>query len=277
MPGVRAVLALGVLGLAGAAAAEGKPNCATPETTGWHFYCDPAPEEAPAPPPEETAAPAPEATPEAPPPMTATEEMMAFRARVEELKHRAVLYPTEENVRAYMEINAEMAARAGTFADVWQRVLFRTPALDANTRRPLVQRGAQIYDVMRDAEREATLRRVAAEEGLLFVFEDPARCPLCAAQAEVLEGLNRRYGVEVLAISADGAAMPGFPGARTDTGQLAAMGIADLPRPLIALVNPGTDSVELIGAGLLAGDQILERVHVVRAVPVGAGFRRGPP
>ncbi|MBL4556861.1 MAG: conjugal transfer protein TraF, partial [Rhodobacteraceae bacterium] len=66
----------------------------------------------------------------------------------------------------------------------------------------------------------------------------PARCPLCAAQAEVLAGLNRRYGVEVLAISADGAAMPGFPAARTDTGQLAAMGIADLPRPLIALVNP---------------------------------------
>ena len=77
------------------------------------------------------AEPAPEEIPEpekALKELSATEEIEAFREYADELKHRAILDPTPENVQAYMEVNTQMAQMAARFSAVWQRVLFQTPS-----------------------------------------------------------------------------------------------------------------------------------------------------
>lgn len=251
--------------------------CNGEEVEGWHFYCDPEPEPEPvkpepAPEPEQEAKEEPQ-EPEEPKELTATEEIEAFREYADELKHRAILDPTPENVQAYMEVNKQMAQQAARFAAVWQRVLFGSPHLDANTRRPLTQMGTNIYQDQRNAAEQAALRRAAQEAGLIFVYDNPADCRLCLAQAQILDGIRNAYGVEILAVSTDGSPIEYFPDAVQDAGQLEALQLADKPRPFIAIVDAASGETQLIGGGLLTEDQILERVYVVREVPMGERYQ----
>lgn len=240
--------------------------CAREETSGWYFYCDPPREQEPDPEPE------PEDEVAPPAPKTATEEIMEFRKQADELKHRAVLNPTEANVRAYMEVNKQMAEMAAAFTDQWQRVLFATPHLDANVTYPLTAKGVTIYQDQMAAAQKAALLAAARTKGLLFVFEGPETCGVCAAQGEILDGLQKAFGIDILAVSVDGSVLPEFPGAVPDQGQLQALSLESYPRPFLALVDPASHEVDLIGAGLLTEDQILERIYTITAVPEGTRY-----
>ncbi|MGE6062503.1 conjugal transfer protein TraF, partial [Klebsiella pneumoniae] len=78
---------------------------------GQWFYCDkprPLPREAqPSPPP------------------SAVDRMAAITKQLDELKAKAILEPTEENVIAYVRFQREQLDRASTFSDVWQRALWQ--------------------------------------------------------------------------------------------------------------------------------------------------------
>ena len=130
-----------VLLASAAGSAEAWLTCNGEEVDGRHFYCDPAPAAEPEPEPDA------QEEPEELKTLTATEEIEAFREYADELKHRAILDPTPENVQAYMEVNKQMAQQAARFAAVWQRVLFGAPHLDANVRRPRTQMGTNIYRI----------------------------------------------------------------------------------------------------------------------------------
>lgn len=248
--------------------------CGDAIRTGWNFYCDPPPPEEG---PEEVAAPdaLPEALPSAasaPPPKTYAEQIETFRKEMDELKYRAVLEPTPEHVQDYMEAQQRMSRMAAAFTDQWQRVLFRTPSLDINTRFPMSQMGGAVYQDQIRTARETSLREAAANLGFMVVVEDPARCGLCTPQLEVVARMRESFGIEVIVVSADGSFHPLFPEAAVDTGQLRAFGLAESPRPTIALVEPRSGVVEPIGSGLLTEDVILERVHVVTKVPAGERY-----
>ena len=266
------------IALSVASSAQARLFCDGEAVDGWHFYCDPepAPEpEAAAPPqtPEPVTEDVVEEQPEkeAKPP-TATEQIAAFREMAEEAKNRAILDPTVENVVAYMEINRQMAEMAGRFAAVWQRGLFQSPHLDANVNRPLTQMGTYIYQDQINAARQAALKRAASEAGLIFVFEDPQVCRVCLAQSEILDAVRKDYGIEILAVSADGSGIENFPDAVVDEGQLEALGVLDVPKPFIAILDVETGEAQLIGGGLLTEDQILERIYVIREVPLGERY-----
>ncbi len=269
------LLVFAVLLAALATALEARIACNGEEVTGWHFYCDPEPEpEAePAPPPAPEAKAEPEQPEEEVSEITATEQIEAYRKQADELKHRAILDPTPENVQAYMEVNTEMAGMAARFAAVWQRVLFQTPSLDANVRRPLTQMGTSIYQDQKNAAERTALIRAAQDAGLLFVFDNPAHCRQCLAQSQILDTMRQAYGVEILAVSTDGSAIEHFPDAVRNQGQLEKLGIADLPRPFIAIADPQSGAVDLIGGGLLTEDQIMERIRVVREIPIGERYQ----
>lgn len=252
--------------------------CKDRDTVGWNFYCEdsipqeepveepvPAPVMDPPPPPDK-----PDELPEvAPAPPSYTDQMMAFRANIDELKHRAILVPTPQNVQAYMRAQDEAVQMAGLFTEVWQRNLFSNPDLDANVKRPLATVGSQIRQDQRNAERESALNYAATEMGLLYVYEGPAHCLVCDTQSQIVADMMVRYGIDVLAVSGDGHIAPEFPQSVVDQGQLARLGLRDHPKPLFALVDPRNDAVILIGAGLMTQDVLLERVRIIVSVPEG--------
>lgn len=251
-------------------------KCETRETTGWSFYCrEPEPEdiEEPAPPPP----PPPPEMVEAPEEpredsISATEQMMAYRAHVDELKHRAILDPTPENVLAYMEVNKQIADRAGDFAEQWQRVLFETPHLNANVDSPLAAAGISVFQDQMKAAREATFVKVAQTSGILFIFDGDARCGICRVQGEILAQMEEHFGVSILAVSKDGGSNAFFPEAYADGGRLAEMGLEDFPAPTLALINPNTNDIAVMGSGLITADQILQRVHLITEIPPGEQY-----
>jgi conjugal transfer pilus assembly protein TraF len=248
--------------------------CADRTTQGWSFYC-----REPEPPVEEeemiepviAAPPAPAPEPMEPD-LPATEEMMAFRAYIDEIKYRAVLDPTEDNVRAYIQAQQAMIDQAGTFTDQWQRIIFSSPELSVLDDYPMAAAGISVYqDQMREA-RENTFLQVANEAGILFIFNDSAVCGLCRVQGEVLAQMEAFYGVTILAVSKDGGPNEHFPDAVNDDGRLADLGLQDYPAPTLALVNPNTGEIAVIGTGLITAEEVLERVFVIVEIPVGERY-----
>lgn len=272
-----ALATLLTLTVANATFADSEPfrldMCESRNTSGWSFYCRP-PEPEPEEPVEEMAAPAPTPapTPEELAPLTATEQMMEFRALIDETKHRAVLNPTRENVLAYMEINKLIGDKAGAFTDQWQRILFETPHLNANVDSPLAEAGIGVYQDQMLAAREATFQRVANEAGIIFIFESDQVCGICRVQGQILQQLEDRYGVNILAVSMDGGGNASFPDAFVDNGRLQELGLDEYPAPTLALVEPESGGVAVIGSGLVTADEILERVFVITEIPVGERY-----
>lgn len=250
--------------------------CKDRDTVGWNFYCeDSIPDEEPVQEPASQPVVAPPPPPPDEPaqkveePLSYTDQMMAFRANIDELKHRAILVPTPENVQAYMRAQNEAVQMAGLFTEVWQRNLFSNPDLDANVKRPLNTVGSQMRQDQRNAERESALNYATTEMGLLYVYEGPSRCLVCETQSQIIADMVSRYGIDVLAVSGDGYISQHFPQSVVDQGQLSRLELLDHPRPLFALVDPQSDGVILIGAGLMTQDVLLERVRIIVSVPEG--------
>ena len=63
--------------------------------------------------------------------------------------------------------------------------------------------------------------------------------------------------------------MQGFPEAIANDGQLEAFAIGDLPKPFITIVEGGMGEISLTSGGMLTADQVLDRIYVIREVPVG--------
>jgi len=194
---------------------------------------------------------------------------MAFRAQLDELKHKAILNPTPENVQAYMRAQNDAVQMAGAFTEVWQRSLFSNPELDANVKRPLTAIGSNLRQDQRNAQREAALETASTEMGLMYVYDGPTSCLVCATQSRIIADMAAKYSIDVLPVSTDGYVAAEFPQTVIDRGHLAQLGLTQHPRPFIALVDPRADDVQLIGAGLMTQDIILERVRIIVSVPEG--------
>ncbi len=255
--------------------------CSDSIQVGWNFYCDPAkrPKQQPPKPaaPEEKQNPREEETVNtAPPAYPATDAIDKARKELDELKNRAILEPTPQNLSAYMFAQKAMVDQAGRFADVWERVLFRTPDLDANQTYPLSQMGGEVFQDEKRVKWEEALRLASDNLGFMVVVTDEKTCPLCAKELEVIKLMQKNYGITPLVVAKDGSKHPLYPDAQADTGQLRAFGLDTHPTPFIALVEPRSGRVEPLGSGLLTEDVILERVFVVSQVPEGQRYVEQP-
>ena len=104
---------------------------------GWFWYRDTAP--VPVAPPRESAeSPAPAEAASAP-----LKELHALTERIERSLARAVLDPSPANLQHYMELNATTIAMARDFAAGWQRLLWRSPALDSRLVMPAADPAVQ--------------------------------------------------------------------------------------------------------------------------------------
>ena len=68
------------------------------------------------------------------------------------------------------------------------------------------------------SQRSDSIGALGRDHVLFFFFRSD--CPYCHAFAPTLEAFQARQGIRVVAISVDGGAMPGFPDARRDNGNV---------------------------------------------------------
>ncbi|WP_428098826.1 conjugal transfer protein TraF [Candidatus Rariloculus sp.] len=255
-----------VLAAAPAAAREWHGWCGEPGSApslGWHFYCDRAAPVKPVEPSDaETVLP-----PAGP---SATEEIARMRHELEESRATAILQPTPENVAAYLHLQQASLQRASTFSDVFRRVVWSTPELDYTLTRPAGALAKQLWSDDRLAAQQEVLANLGERYGLIYLGD--SHCAGCRVFGPLLRAFALRHGLDVLAVSMTGEALEGWPEAVPDNGRAAQLGLVGAPVPAVVLFDTETGEVLPVAFGVVAEDQLAERIYALTALEVGNDY-----
>lgn len=225
---------------------------------GTWFYCERP----------QTAEPEP---PSAPPPATsAAEQLEAVTAELRELKARAILDPTPENVTAYIRFQRAQLDRASLFGDVWQRAIWQTPDLDYTLQRPVGTLAKQQWLDTRKADRERALSQLGRRYGLLYFFAQS--CGACRVMSPIVKAVADTHNITVRAISTDGGPSEIFPRYVVETNQRAAMGLTGKVTPAVVLFDSATRQAIPIGYGIIAADELMDRIFLLTQRKAGSDY-----
>jgi len=224
---------------------------------GQWFYCE-KPKPKPAEP--QTAAPA----------KSASERMAAIGKELDELKARAILEPTEENVIAYVRFQREQLDRASTFSDTWQRALWQNPEIDYTLQRPVSTVAKRAWSDNRTADRDQVLANLGQRYGMFYFFAQG--CGACEIFAPILLSVAQSHRMAVMAVSMDGGPSRDFPDYVVDSGQRARMGVPGNATPALVLFDTATRKTVPIGFGIMSADDIIERIYMLTNTKVGSDY-----
>ena len=239
-------------------AREWRPWCG--ESLGWHFYCDPEQEQAP---PQVQAS---------PPPVqdSAMDRIQEMRRALEDSRAAAILDPSPEKVAAYLQLQQQALQRAAAFSDSFRRTVWASPDLDYTLTRPVGALAKQLWSDERRAERTAALARLGERYGLIYLGH--ADCSGCRVFGPLLRAFALRHGLDVLAVSMTGAALEGWPEAIPDHGRAARLGLEGTPMPAVVLLDTETKRVLPVAFGVIAEDQLAERIFTLTALEPGHDY-----
>lgn len=265
-----------ILTVAGSAHAQASaldyPSVWQCDESKFNWYCDADDEPKPA-----TAAPAPPASMPVPTASPATGKRVELKdiktagQMRSELKRRedlAVMNPSDQNLKAYLQAWQMTQEKGAVFADNWRRVVWQTPELDYSLKRPVNNQAIKSYDNQREVTEEQQLRALAKDHGLIFFFRSD--CPYCHAMAPLLRQLSQKYGIEVLGVSVDGGGLPDFPDFKDGRAQAQAWGIERVPALFIGSKLTGDKAA--IGFGAMAMTDIVNRIFVLTGTKPGDNF-----
>ncbi|MBX9777782.1 MAG: conjugal transfer protein TraF [Xanthobacteraceae bacterium] len=225
---------------------------------GTWFYCD----KPKAKPQSSTSQPVPTESADA--------QLKAIGRQLDELKARAILEPTEANVLAYVRFQREQLDRSSTFADVWQRALWQNPDVDYTLQRPVSTIGKRAWLDNRSAARTATMARLAQRYGVFYFYAQS--CAACEIQSPILKSIADSNRLSVVAVSMDGGPNRVFPNYVVDSGQRERMGLPGKATPALVLFDTVTKRPIPIGTGLMAADEIMDRIFVLTNTKPGSDF-----
>ena len=228
---------------------------------GWHFYCDRQDTN------EDRAAPL---SPPASSSESAIERIEAMREALDEARAEAILNPTPEKVTAYLRLQQETLQRAAAFSDAFRRTVWATPELDYTLRRPVGALAKQVWSDERRQARDAALARLGERYGLIYLGH--AGCAGCKVFGPLLRAFAKRHGLDVLAVSLTGEALEGWPEAVPDRGRAARLGLGDAPVPALVLFDTATKRAIPVGFGVMAEDQMAERIFALTALEPGHDY-----
>jgi len=226
---------------------------------GTWFYC-----ERPKPKPADTSASASAVSP------SYRQKLDKIGARLEELKAKAILEPTSDNIIAYVRYQREQLDRASTFADVWERAIWQHPDLDYTLQRPVSTLGKTAWLAQRKTDREAVIASLSERYGLFFFYS--TSCAACEVFSPIVRSLSDKYHLSVLPVSMDGGPTPAFPRYVVNQGQYEKMGLEGGQVPALVLFDTYLKKPIPIGYGIMAEDEVLQRIFYLTSVKPGSDF-----
>jgi conjugal transfer pilus assembly protein TraF len=212
----------------------------------------------------------PDSSPQNQPNIPATVRLKAISEKLDELKARAILEPTTQNVQAYIAFQREQLDRASDFADVWRRAIWQNPELDYTLERPINALGKKTWTTQRTAQRDAALAAISQRYGVFYFYS--SSCAACEVFSPIIRGVSDRFGMTVMAVSIDGGPNAAFPNYLIDTGQFQAMGMAGKQVPALVLFDTVTKQPMPIGYGVMAADDVMDRIFTLTNIEPGSDF-----
>ena len=217
---------------------------------GWHFYCDSKVKE------DDKSAPKNDGSIE-----NAKADLQQIKAKLEDLKIRAVIYPTEANTLNYIAYQQEQLERASQFSHVWQRVLRNNPNLDYTVSTPISGVGNQLVQEIKKQDLSKILSRLNERYGLFFFYG--SKCIHCHKYSPILKVFANTFGLEVVPVSIDGGILPEWPNSMVNNGQLEKLGLSDKPVPATVLFDNKSKQLLPVGFGLLTISELEERIYTI--------------
>ncbi|WP_226895837.1 conjugal transfer protein TraF [Polymorphobacter sp. PAMC 29334] len=210
------------------------------------------------------------ATPPAAPAETATERLDKVTAELRELKAKAILEPSTENITAYVQFQREQLDRASMFSDVWQRAVWQNPELDYTLQRPVgtVAKAAWLND--RKVDRDQAINHLGERYGIFYFFAQS--CGACEIFSPILKSVTDSHGLHVMAISTDGGPSDVFTHYSVDSGQRERMGLTSKATPAVVLFDTVTHRAVPIGYGVIAADELMDRIYTLTQTKPGSDY-----
>jgi conjugal transfer pilus assembly protein TraF len=271
--------------------ADGPPDYCARDLGTW-FYCV-----RPEAPPEETEQVAkPEASSEA----KEVAEFEKFKVELDRVQKLAVWNPTPENVERFYRMQRAALNQSSLFSDQYRRLVWARPDLDYTLKRPVSELGKRQWSDQRSTDRELFLRKISGDIGLFYVYR--GTCGPCRVFSPIMKSFADRYAVTVKGISTDGAPNDYISQTVMDRGQLRAWGFDNPTTPSILIyqnssLDPRTGQVRQVsvrlgddrvvkvapclkpqgclsylGAGVMAQDDIAERIYVLLGTELGEDY-----
>lgn len=201
---------------------------------------------------------------------TYRQQLDKIGARLEELKAKAILEPTSDNIIAYVRYQREQLDRASTFADVWERAIWQHPDLDYTLQRPVSTLGKTAWLAQRKTDREAVIASLSQRYGLFFFYS--SSCGACEVFSPIVRTLSDKYHLSVLPVSMDGGPSSAFPRFVVNQGQYEKMGLEGGQVPALVLFDTYLKKPIPIGYGIMAEDEVLQRLFYLTSVKPGSDF-----
>jgi len=192
-----------------------------------------------------------------------------------ELRARArmTMEPSQENVDAYRrEFFNDTMDRGTLVSDYWRRGAWQNPEFDYTLKRPVGYLAKNEYDAQRENTAEETVKALNERYGIFFVFRTSN--PQSVKAAAVVDSFASKHDLYIRGVSLDGKPLPTWnrPWIPFDDEVKKKLNYNENYDPGVLLFDRETQNVVPIGYGILAHDELANRVYVLTQVKVGEDF-----
>ena len=142
--------------------------------------------------------------------------------------------------------------------------------------RPVGALAKRLWSDGRRSEVADALAGLGERYGLIYLGHPD--CGGCRVFGPLLRAFAMRHGLDVLAVSMTGGPLEGWPEAVPDNGRAARLGLAGgpgrspAPLPAVVLFDTQTRRAIPVGFGVLAEDQLAERIFVLTRLETGHDY-----
>jgi conjugal transfer pilus assembly protein TraF len=198
-------------------------------------------------------------------PIKALEE---YQEQIKKAEAKALLNPTYENVKRFMELNRQNLDRASYYSDVWRRIVWANPDLDYSRVRPSNASANIRYKDIKKVKKSQAVYDIAKTHGIFFFFK--GTCDFCHAFAPTLKMFEKKYGLNIMAVSLDGGTLPEYPNPRVDTTVAQKLGVTSVPS--IYLFNTKTKQVIPVANTMISLSELEDRIYVLTKTKPGEDY-----
>ena len=114
------------------------------------------------------------------------------------------------------------------------------------------------------------MARLSQRYGIFYFYAQS--CAACEIQSPILKSVGDSNRLSIVAVSMDGGPNRTFPNYVVDSGQRVRMGLQDRATPALVLFDTVTKRPIPIGTGLMAADEIIDRIFMLTNTKPGSDF-----
>jgi conjugal transfer pilus assembly protein TraF len=184
--------------------------------------------------------------------LSASDTVKAWERELEELRSKAILEPTQENVGAYIAEQHTLLQNGHQFSREWMKFVLNTPQYDQTIQTPVSRYAVDTAKHLKAKRNKQFLKQLGSDYGFFFFFK--SSCSYSQAFAEKVKEFSTFYDWEVVAISMDGGPCMHFPDSKMDNGISEKFSVSHVPS--LFAVNPKENKVVPVAFGMISRDKI---------------------